>query len=129
MLSLLLRLNIEASQLVNTLRAEASQLASSVASQRHDSQRAEGQLSYLRASESRMHAVVTVAMRLSHLMNPEQLYELVWDNVAVLLGADACCFFAVDPSTRDLHTVLPLAASTGQLSVVRQAVHKPMRSG
>ena len=66
-----------------------------------------------------MHAVTAVALRLSLLMNPQQLFELVWDNVAVLLGAEAACFFAVDPDTRDLHTEFPLVAGTGQLSLVR----------
>ena len=127
MLSLLLRLNIEASQLVNTLRSEASQLADTVSRQKHELQRSDGQLAYLRSSESRMHAVVTVALRLSLLMNPEQLYELVWENMAVLLGAESCCFFAVDASSRDLQTVFPLMAGTGQLALV--SARTVMRSG
>ena len=53
MLSLLLRLNIEASQLVGILRAEAGQLASTVAQQQRDLQRNEGQLTYVRESEVR----------------------------------------------------------------------------
>lgn len=115
----MLRVNIEASQLVTTLRTGGTELADELAATKRSLDVAAGHTAYLRTWEGRLNGLCAVALRMSHLMNPHQLFDAVWDHVAVLVGAEATCIFMIDGETREASTLVPIIAGSGIIAAVR----------
>ena len=115
-LALQVRLVVEASQLVRTLREEKACLADEVDAKHRMLQQTDGRVDYLRTSEQRLNGVCAVGMKLSALVSPIPLFDVVWENVAVLLDCDASCLFLADKETGELYSRVPVHAETGQLT-------------